>query len=38
MTRSAWAEEIAALAPLTIQGHKLALNRLESEVGDDPTS
>jgi enoyl-CoA hydratase len=32
----AWAEEIAALAPLTIQGHKIALNRLEPDVGDDP--
>jgi enoyl-CoA hydratase len=31
-----WADEIAALAPLTIAGHKLALNRLESAVGDDP--
>lgn len=33
----AWASEIAALAPLTIQGHKLALNRLETHLGDDPT-
>ena len=32
----AWAGEIAALAPLTIQGHKLALNRVEAEVPDDP--
>ena len=32
----AWADEIAALAPLTIQGHKIALNRLEAEVGTDP--
>jgi enoyl-CoA hydratase len=32
----AWAEEIATLAPLTIQGHKVALNRLEADVGDDP--
>ncbi|HEY2811986.1 MAG TPA: enoyl-CoA hydratase [Acidimicrobiales bacterium] len=31
----AWADEIASLAPLTIQGHKLALNRLEAEVGRD---
>jgi enoyl-CoA hydratase len=31
----AWAETIAALAPLTIQGHKLALNRLEPDVGGD---
>lgn len=30
-----WAEEIAALAPLTIAGHKLMLNRLEAELGDD---
>jgi enoyl-CoA hydratase len=32
----AWAEEIATLAPLTIQGHKLMLNKLEPEVGEDP--
>jgi enoyl-CoA hydratase len=32
----AWAEDIAALAPLTIQGHKLALNRLEPLLEDDP--
>jgi len=33
-----WADEISALAPLTIAGHKLALNRLEMPVGrgDDP--
>ena len=33
-----WADEIAALAPLTLAGAKLALNRLEMEVGrgDDP--
>jgi enoyl-CoA hydratase len=31
----AWANQIAALAPLTIAGHKLALNRLEPEL-DDP--
>ena len=30
----AWAAEIALLAPLTIAGHKLALNRLESELAD----
>lgn len=30
----AWAEQIAALAPLTIAGHKLALNRVA--VDDDP--
>ena len=28
-----WADEIAALAPLTMAGHKLALNRLEMAVG-----
>ncbi|MEY2421398.1 MAG: enoyl-CoA hydratase [Acidimicrobiaceae bacterium] len=32
----AWAGEIAALAPLTIQGHKIALNRLEADLGTDP--
>jgi enoyl-CoA hydratase len=32
----AWANDIAALAPLTIQGHKLALNRAEADVVDDP--
>ena len=32
----AWAEEIATLAPLTIAGHKLLLNRCETEVRDDP--
>lgn len=31
----AWAEEIAALAPLTIAGHKLMLNRLTSAPGAD---
>jgi enoyl-CoA hydratase len=33
-----WADEIAALAPLTLTGSKLALNRLEMPVGrgDDP--
>lgn len=33
-----WADEIAALAPLTLAGMKLALNRLEMPVskGDDP--
>lgn len=30
----AWAAEIAALAPLTIAGHKLALNRLEPGLHD----
>jgi enoyl-CoA hydratase len=29
-----WAEDIAALAPLSIAGHKLALNRLEAEPVD----
>jgi enoyl-CoA hydratase len=28
----AWAADIAALAPLTIAGHKLALNRLETDL------
>jgi enoyl-CoA hydratase len=32
----AWADDVAALAPLTVAGHKLALNRLEPAVGDDP--
>jgi enoyl-CoA hydratase len=32
----AWADEIAALAPLTIQGHKVTLNALESSIDDDP--
>ena len=31
----AWAEEIAALAPLTIAAHKLMLNRLEHAPVDD---
>ena len=30
----AWAADIAQLAPLTIAGHKLALNRLEPELAD----
>ncbi len=30
----AWAAEIALLAPLTIAGHKLALNRLEADLAD----
>lgn len=30
-----WAEGIAELAPLTIAGHKLMLNRLEVELGGD---
>jgi enoyl-CoA hydratase len=29
-----WAQEIAALAPLTIAGHKLGLNALEQVVRD----
>jgi enoyl-CoA hydratase len=32
----AWAEEIAALAPLSLAGHKLLLNGLESDSGADP--
>lgn len=32
----AWADEIAHLAPLTIAGHKLALNRLEPKLGHHP--
>jgi len=31
----AWADEIAALAPLTLAGHKLTMNRLESGPGGD---
>ena len=31
----AWAEDVSRLAPLTIAGHKLALNRLEPSL-DDP--
>jgi enoyl-CoA hydratase len=31
-----WADEIATLAPLTIAGHKLALNRNEAQSFDDP--
>jgi enoyl-CoA hydratase len=31
----AWASEIATLAPLTIAGHKLALNRLSGDPGPD---
>jgi enoyl-CoA hydratase len=34
-TALTWADEIATLAPLTIQGHKLMLNKLEPEVRDD---
>ena len=30
----AWAGQICALAPLTVAGHKLALNRLEPALGD----
>jgi enoyl-CoA hydratase len=32
----AWADDIAALAPLTIAGHKLTLNRNEPQSFDDP--
>ncbi len=32
----AWADEIAVLAPLTIAGHKLMLNRCERDVNNDP--
>jgi enoyl-CoA hydratase len=32
----AWAATMATLAPLTIAGHKLALNRLEAGLGDHP--
>lgn len=32
----AWADRIAALAPLTIAGHKLMLNRLEAAPAADP--
>jgi enoyl-CoA hydratase len=32
----AWAERIATLAPLTIAGHKLMLNKLEPELPHDP--
>jgi enoyl-CoA hydratase len=31
-----WAERIATLAPLTIAGHKLGLNRLEAGLPEDP--
>lgn len=34
----AWAEEIAALAPLTIAGHKLALERLDPPLDDAEVS
>lgn len=29
-----WAEQIAALAPLTVSGHKLAINRVEAQLED----
>jgi enoyl-CoA hydratase len=32
----AWADEIAALAPLTVAGHKLALERLTPRLPEDP--
>ena len=35
-TALTWADEITTLAPLTIQGHKLMLNKLEPELRDDP--
>jgi enoyl-CoA hydratase len=35
MDAQAWAQEIAARAPLTIAAHKLALNRLEAQLADD---
>ena len=31
-----WAEQIGALAPLTIAGHKLMLNTLDASLGEDP--
>jgi enoyl-CoA hydratase len=31
----AWADDVGALAPLTLAGHKLMLNRLDGELGDD---
>lgn len=33
----AWADQIAQLAPLTIAGHKLMLNRLEPVLAHDPS-
>jgi enoyl-CoA hydratase len=32
----AWAHQIAVLAPLTIAGHKIMLNKLEGVPADDP--
>lgn len=32
-----WADHIAALAPLSVQGHKLALNALEADVVNHPS-
>lgn len=32
----AWAEQVARLAPLTLAGHKLMLNRLEADPSGDP--
>lgn len=32
-----WAAHIAALAPLSVQGHKTALNALEADVTHDPS-
>lgn len=34
----AWADEIAALAPLTLAGHKLLLNALDGDVSEYETS
>lgn len=33
-----WAGEIASLAPLSVAGHKLALNRLEAPLADEDVS
>ena len=35
MSFYATVEDVAALAPLTLAGHKLMLNRLERDLGDD---
>lgn len=32
----AWADQIAELAPLTVAGHKVMLNRLSTPPGEDP--
>jgi enoyl-CoA hydratase len=31
-----WADEISTLAPLTIAGHKVLLNRVDADLPDDP--